>query len=147
MSPDQPAIHDEHDADAHRHGRFGLSLAVALALCAAAFSYFGTRDSWVPATGSPGATTVFSSGVEPDPAWDLDLPQGPNRDEFQTSCLICHSARLPLGQPRFKREKWAEVVHKMVAVYGASPDARRRGEGRRIPARRPAPRPVTNAPT
>ncbi len=54
-----------------------------------------------------------------DPAWDIELPEGPHRDEFQTSCLICHSARLPLGQPPFDREKWAEIVHKMVAVYGA----------------------------
>ena len=46
-------------------------------------------------------------------------PEGPHRDEFQTSCLICHSARLPLGQPPFHREKWVEIVHKMVAVYGA----------------------------
>jgi hypothetical protein len=54
-----------------------------------------------------------------DPAWDIELPEGPHRDEFQTSCLICHSARLPLGQPRFGRERWAEIVHKMVAAYGA----------------------------
>ncbi len=99
--------------------RFGLTLAVALALCAAAFSYFGTRDSWVTATPSAESTVVSSAGIEADPAWDLVLPEGPNREEFQTSCLICHSARLPLGQPRFKREKWVEVVHKMVAVYGA----------------------------
>ena len=57
--------------------------------------------------------------VAADPAWDIELPEGPHRDEFQTSCLICHSARLPLGQPPFDREKWVEIVHKMVAVYGA----------------------------
>ena len=57
--------------------------------------------------------------MEAEPAWDIELPEGPHRDEFQTSCLICHSARLPLGQPPFGREKWAEVVHKMAAVYGA----------------------------
>ena len=142
MSPDQPAIHDEHDADAHRHRRDSASHSrLPWPSSPAAFSYFGTRDSWVPATGSPGATTVFSSGVEPDPAWDLDLPQGPNRDEFQTSCLICHSARLPLGQPRFKREKWAEVVHKMVAVYGAplTPDDEARVVEYLLVARPPGP--------
>ncbi len=119
MSPDSPASPDEQDADAPRRGRFGLTLAVALALCAAAFSYFGTRDSWVTAAPNPESTAVSTAGIVADPAWDLVLPEGPNREEFQTSCLICHSARLPLGQPRFKREKWVEVVHKMVAVYGA----------------------------
>ena len=39
--------------------------------------------------------------------------------DFQTSCVICHSARLPLSQPPFPREKWVEVVHKMVDAYGA----------------------------
>ena len=47
------------------------------------------------------------------------MPEALHRAEFQSSCLICHSARLPFGQPPFKKEKWAEVVHKMVAVYGA----------------------------
>ena len=67
----------------------------------------------------PDPALVATSGVAADPAWDIELPEGPHRDEFQTSCLICHSARLPLGQPPFGREKWAEIVHKMAAVYGA----------------------------
>jgi mono/diheme cytochrome c family protein len=67
----------------------------------------------------PDATPAAPPGEEADPAWDVELPEGPHRDEFQTSCLICHSARLPLGQPRFGRERWAEIVHKMVAAYGA----------------------------
>ncbi len=54
-----------------------------------------------------------------DPAWDIEMPEGPHRDEFQTSCLICHSARLPFSQPTFRREKWVEIVHKMVDAYGA----------------------------
>ena len=119
MSPEPTAIHSERDLRASRRQRFGLSLAVALALAAAGFSYVGTRDAWLPAERSPAVTLVSLSNIEADPAWDLDLPAGPNREEFQTSCMICHSARLPLGQPPFKREKWVEVVHKMVAVYGA----------------------------
>jgi hypothetical protein len=83
------------------------------------FSYFGTRDAWVIADRLPDATPAAPSGEEADPAWDIELPEGPHRDEFQTSCLICHSARLPLGQPRFGRERWTEIVHKMVAAYGA----------------------------
>ena len=33
--------------------------------------------------------------------------------------MICHSPRLALSQPTFPEEKWAEIVHKMVAAYGA----------------------------
>ena len=108
-----------HDADATRRQRFGLILAVGLGLIAAGISYLGTRDAWVTAGRRPDAEIVATSGVAADPAWDFELPEGPHRDEFQTSCLICHSARLPFGQPTFRREKWAEIVHKMVAVYGA----------------------------
>jgi hypothetical protein len=119
MSPDPTAVESEHDSHPYRRQRFGLTLAVALALTATAFSYFGTRDTWLTPGRRPDVTLASLSTTEMDPAWDLDLPQGPNRQEFQTSCMICHSARLPLGQPRFKREKWVEVVHKMVAAYGA----------------------------
>src|SRR5208282_5970049 len=106
MSPEPTAEHNTrgHLADATRRQRFGLALAVVLGLIAAR---------------RPDPEVVAMSGVAADPAWDIELPEGPHRDEFQTSCLICHSARLPLGQPPFGREKWAEVVHKMVAVYGA----------------------------
>ena len=48
-----------------------------------------------------------------------DLPPGPNREQFMTACTICHSTRLITNQPPFPRTKWAEVVDKMVAAYGA----------------------------
>jgi hypothetical protein len=107
------------DADASRRQRFGLALTIALAMIAGGFSYIGTRDAWLVGDRRPEVTAAAISGEFANPAWDIELPEGPHRDEFQTSCLICHSARLPLGQPRFDREKWAEVVHKMVAAYGA----------------------------
>jgi hypothetical protein len=107
------------EPDATRRQRFGLVLAVVMGLIAAGISYSGTRDVWVAADRRPDPEAVSTSAVPADPAWDIELPEGPHRDEFQTSCLICHSARLPLGQPPFGREKWAEIVHKMVAVYGA----------------------------
>lgn len=53
------------------------------------------------------------------PSGEMPLPDGPHLEAFQNSCLTCHSARLPLGQPPFGREKWSEIVHKMTAVYGA----------------------------
>jgi hypothetical protein len=48
-----------------------------------------------------------------------NIPDGPNREQFIALCRLCHSTRLILTQPRFPEKKWAEVVHKMVAVYGA----------------------------
>ena len=76
----------------------------------------------------PKLTPSSLSSVEGNPAWDIELPAGPHRDEFESSCLICHSARLPLGQPGFRREKWAEIVHKMVAAYGAPVTPRQEAE-------------------
>ncbi len=107
------------DPNATGRQRFGLFLSVSLGLIAAGISYFGTRDAWVTARHGPFDEEEVASSAEAEPAWDIELPAGPHRDEFQTSCLICHSARLPLGQPPFGREKWAEVVHMLVAVYGA----------------------------
>jgi hypothetical protein len=121
MSSDRTEPHatPSHDADATHRQRFGLVLSVGLGFIATGISYFGTRDAWVTANRRPDAEVVAASGFATDPAWDIELPEAPHRNEFQTSCLICHSARLPLGQPPFGREKWAEIVHKMVAVYGA----------------------------
>jgi cytochrome c5 len=121
MSPEPTEEHAPpgHDADATHRQRFGLILAVGLGLIAAGFSYFGTRDAWVTAGRRPDLEVAAPSGVAMDPVWDLDLPEEPHRDVFQTSCLICHSARLPLSQPTFHREQWVEIVHKMVDAYGA----------------------------
>jgi hypothetical protein len=53
------------------------------------------------------------------PYEEMELPLGPHRERFQVACTVCHSPRLALTQPLFPEKKWAEVVHKMVAVYGA----------------------------
>jgi hypothetical protein len=120
MSPEPNEAHAPlGHADASRRQRFALSLVVGLGLIATGFSYVGTRDAWVTAGPRPNLEVVATSGEGADPAWDLDMPEGPHREEFQTSCLICHSARLPFGQPPFQREKWVEIVHKMVEAYGA----------------------------
>jgi hypothetical protein len=108
-----------HRADGTRRQRLGLVLTVVVCLIAAGISYTGTNDGWVVADRRSDREIVTMSGLAVDLASDIELPDGPHRDEFQTSCLICHSARLPLGQPSFGREKWTEIVHKMVAVYGA----------------------------
>jgi hypothetical protein len=99
--------------------RFGIILTFGVVLIAAGFSYFGTRDGWVTRDRRTGAPVLAAAADATDPAWDLELPEGPHQAEFQTSCLSCHSARLPLGQPPFRREKWVEIVHKMVDAFGA----------------------------
>src|SRR5208337_702126 len=117
MSPERTERRAPSGRDATHRQRFGLILAGGLGLIAAGISYFGTRDAWLTAGRRPDTNAVGTSGVTMDPAWDLDLPGGPHRDVFQTSCLICHSARLPLSQPPFPREEWVGVVHKMVDAY------------------------------
>lgn len=107
-------------AAAVRRQRFGLLLTGVLVVAATGVSYLGTRDTWATAPAGrlsvdlPAPTTATA-----DPAWDVELPPGSHRPEFQTSCVICHSPRLALNQPPFRREKWAEIVHKMVTAYGA----------------------------
>ena len=102
-----------------RRQRLGLIVLTVLGLVAGGLSFQGTRDSWrvaaVPAPGSsPGSSADVDRAID-EPA----LPPGPHQAEFQAACLICHSARLPLTQPPLNREKWIEIVHKMVAAYGA----------------------------
>ncbi len=90
MSPERTAGHAPSalGPDATHRQRFGLILAGGLGLIAAGFSYFGTRDAWVTAGRRPDSNAVATSGVAMDPAWDLDLPEEPHRDVFQSSCLI-----------------------------------------------------------
>ncbi|MGO9468489.1 MAG: hypothetical protein ACLQVF_30525 [Isosphaeraceae bacterium] len=121
MSPEPTEGHAPpgHDPDAAHRQRFGLILAIGVGSIAAGFSYFGTRDVWITGDRRPAAVVAAASVVATDPAWDLDFPEGPYLADFQTSCVICHSARLPLNQPPFPRGKWVEVVHKMVDAHGA----------------------------
>jgi hypothetical protein len=127
MSSDASASHEMRRASAGiaRRQRFVLWLVAAVILIATVFSYLGTADSWVSTPpepepeAEPKIATMLAPVVAADPARDIELPAGPHRDEFQSSCLICHSARLPLSQPPFGRQKWAEIVHKMADAYGA----------------------------
>ncbi|MHB1426161.1 MAG: hypothetical protein ACYC3I_23605 [Gemmataceae bacterium] len=83
----------------------------------AIFSFRG--QALVPISGSnetPLQGPVYTLTLPHDPP---ELPPGPHRESVAISCTICHSTRLLLNQPPFPREKWAEVVHKMAAVYGA----------------------------
>jgi hypothetical protein len=95
----------------------------------------GVWVSWVGTRGQGPAEREGEASAEPSlqsagpvvsielPHANLELPPGPHRDRFQDSCTICHSPRLPLTQPPFPEKEWAEIVHKMVATYGAPLDA------------------------
>jgi len=48
-----------------------------------------------------------------------DLPPGPGHDVFAAQCVVCHSPRYVLNQPRFPRKVWEAEVQKMVKAYGA----------------------------
>lgn len=50
-------------------------------------------------------------------------PKGPHHDAFVNNCVACHSTRLTMTQPAFPEAKWAEIVKKMVTVYGAKIEA------------------------
>jgi hypothetical protein len=105
------------------HRTFPILLVVVVLLLAA--------GAWVSWLGTRGQTyTDAQPAVEPPhpagpivrielPHEDMELPPGPHRERFQVACTICHSPRLAFTQPHFPEKKWAEVVHKMVAVYGA----------------------------
>ena len=54
------------------------------------------------------------------PKVPVDIPQGPNVQVYEKNCLICHSARYVITQPRFSKTVWQNEVKKMVDAYGAS---------------------------
>lgn len=111
--------------------RFGLPAVLILFAAAGVVSYFGVRG---PAHGGDPQAGTPTQPRSPEEAVPLprspivsialpydepDLPPGPHREQFQIACTTCHSTRLALTQPPFPKAKWVEVVHKMVATYGA----------------------------
>ncbi len=94
-----------------------LSLGLALGLIGARH-----RLSWTANTTTGSVEPALAQG----PVYSMALPYeepvvppAPNQQQFVALCRLCHSPRLVLTQPGFPEKKWGEVVHKMVAVYGA----------------------------
>lgn len=54
------------------------------------------------------------------PQVPTQVPPGPQVQVYEKNCLICHSARYVLTQPRFSKTVWQSEVKKMVDAYGAS---------------------------
>jgi hypothetical protein len=99
-----------------------IGLTVALGLLTSLAAYFSLPGAAARAPSAPGVgpeqpdSPVHAIVLIHD---EPELPPGPYRDTFASRCTICHSPRLVANQPPFPREKWSEVVHKMVTAYGA----------------------------
>jgi hypothetical protein len=53
------------------------------------------------------------------PTVQVDLKPGPGREKTAGYCAVCHSLDYITTQPVFPKEKWGEIVTKMVKVFGA----------------------------
>jgi hypothetical protein len=53
------------------------------------------------------------------PEVKIDLKAGPGREKTAGYCSVCHSLDYITTQPAFAKEKWGEIVAKMVKVFGA----------------------------
>jgi hypothetical protein len=91
----------------------GVLLAAFLQPAAALVCYWGLRDGLtttpvaaVPSA-APGARTVDAIVMPHD---EPDVPPGPHREAFQTSCTVCHSTRLVLTQPPFSEKTWTAWI-------------------------------------
>src|SRR5579883_773043 len=105
----------------HVKYRVLLALVTALLLAAAGVSYVGIQHQTLS---EPSPRTQSSSLADPVvrielPHEDFAVPPGPHSERFQVTCTVCHSPRLAFTQPPLPERKWQEVVHKMVAAYGA----------------------------
>lgn len=108
-------------APAKRRFPAGPALFAALAIVAGVVAYYGTRSSGTPSEpeGAPVADETGPVVSIALPAYDPDLPPGPNREAVRTACVTCHSTQLILNQPHLPEKKWEETVLKMVTAYGA----------------------------
>jgi sulfite dehydrogenase (cytochrome) subunit B len=93
--------------------------SVLAALVAASLA--GESQSPSGGTSKPGA--VPDSGQVKRitlPQVSTQVPSGPHVEVYEKNCLICHSARYLITQPRFPKAQWQAEVKKMVDAYGAS---------------------------
>ncbi|BAU22493.1 sulfite:cytochrome C oxidoreductase subunit B [Caldimicrobium thiodismutans] len=53
------------------------------------------------------------------PPIQVELKAGKGKEKVETYCNICHSTDYIIMQPKFSKNKWSEIVNKMIKVYGA----------------------------
>jgi cytochrome c553 len=72
-----------------------------------------------------GCLSALAAQLDELKSVDLQVPSsdqlfpGPGADAINNNCLACHSADHVLNQPSLPRDKWEEVVHKMIDAYKA----------------------------
>jgi hypothetical protein len=122
----------------------GIALALTLFVGAVttAVAYWGMWDAVVAYwsmrnTGGFEEPTTPPARVEDasSPVRSIVLPHdepefvpGPHWETFHVSCTTCHSSRLIATHPPLSSHQWAEIVHKMIAVYGAPIPPQREAE-------------------
>lgn len=126
----------------------------------AAISAAASLRAQAPAPAKPAPATVKGSVHSIDIARpeNLAMPPGPGADAYNANCVLCHTNRYVLMQPKFARKTWEAEVTKMVNVYGApvAEAAQKeivdylmaiRGKADPAPAASPAPSAGGDAPT
>jgi cytochrome c5 len=53
------------------------------------------------------------------PSFPVELPDGEGKQEVESFCAMCHSARYITMQPPLRAAEWEAEVHKMIKAYGA----------------------------
>jgi hypothetical protein len=53
------------------------------------------------------------------PAITTELRPGPGKEKTEGYCGVCHSLDYIVMQPPFAKEKWGEIVAKMIKTFGA----------------------------
>jgi cytochrome c5 len=95
-----------------------INIARALVVAALLVSaLIGESQSHNTATSKPGSGQVERINL---PQVPTQIPPGPHVEVYEKNCLICHSARYVIMQPRFSKTVWQSEVKKMVDAYGAS---------------------------
>jgi sulfite dehydrogenase (cytochrome) subunit B len=95
---------------------FVLANAAGLMVTVALHSQQPAPGASKPAT-KAGSSPVHSIVL---PRYPPEIPKGPNVETYSTNCLLCHTARYVLMQPRFSKTVWQSEVKKMVDAYAAS---------------------------
>ncbi len=101
-----------------RHWKSALLSLAGVVVLGSAMAQTQQSSANASKPAAKGDTNPVHSITLPDYA--PEVPQGPNVDTFTNNCLLCHSARYVLTQPRFSESVWTSEVKKMVGVYGAS---------------------------
>jgi hypothetical protein len=81
--------------------------------------YYSQKNSGTIAQPAPpNETDSASYSVAAYPLYPPELAPGPGREEVQSYCTTCHSARYITMQPPLPPETWVAEVNKMVKVMG-----------------------------